>query len=122
MKKTKFYVITGISIVIGLLVVGLMILFYLRYLNVVIGVDTTGLLGNPAVYINNMSSSPIKDVSVEMDDRYVAKVDKIKSKQSVVVYFTSFVPQPPENYRPLKITVKSGFGVTTKYFPPISRK
>jgi hypothetical protein len=120
-EKARFYVITGLTIFTVLLAIGLIILFYLRYLNVIIGVDTTGLLGKPAVFINNMSVSAIKDVSVEMDDKYTAHIDKIKPKQSLVIYFTSFTPLPPANYKPLKITVKSGFGVKTKSFSPVSQ-
>ncbi len=120
-ERARFYVISAISFLAIVLVVGLVILFYMRYLNVIIGVDTTGLLGNPAVFINNMSNSSIKDVSVEMDEKYISHIDKIKPKQSIVVYFTSFTPLPPANYKPLKITVKSGFGIKTKSFPSVSQ-
>ncbi len=120
-EKARLYAIGGIGVLTVVLIIGLMTLFYLRYLNVGIGVDTAGLLGKPAVFINNMSGSSIKDVSVEMDGTYTATVDVIKPKQFAVVYFTSFKPLPPENYMPLKITVKSGFGVKTKSLPPVSK-
>ncbi len=113
-ERTRLYTITGISTLAFLILAGLIIFFSLRRMDVVVGVDTTGLLGKPAVFVNNMSSSPLKHVSVEMDGVYKAMVDKIRSRQSVVVYFTMFKPMPPQNYRPEKVTVKSGMEVMTK--------
>ncbi len=115
-EKMRFYVISGIGAAGVLLMIGLLLFFYLRYLNVIIGVDTTGLLGNPAVFIKNMSSGTIKDVSVTMDTTYTAHVDTIKPKESVVIYFISFRPLPPAGFKPREITVRSGFGVETKSF------
>ncbi len=120
-EKTRFYVISGIVLLSVLLAAALIFVFYLRYLNVVVGVDTAGLLGNPVVFVNNMSDSPIKNVSIEMDGKYTATVAEIKPKQSVVIYFTSFKPLPPGGYKPLEIKVKSGFGVKTKSLPPVSQ-
>ena len=120
-EKTRFYVISGIALLSVLLAAALIIVFYLRYLNVVVGVDTAGLLGNPVVFVNNMSNSALKNVSIEMDGKYTANVTEIKPKQSVVIYFTSFKPSPPWGYKPLEIKVKSGFGVKTKSFPPSSQ-
>ena len=120
-EKTRFYVISGIVLLSVLLAAALIFVFYLRYLNVVVGVDTAGLLGNPVVFVNNMSNSPIKKVSIEMDGKYTATVAEIKPKQSVVIYFTSFKPLPPGGYKPLEIKVKSGFGVKTKSLSPVSQ-
>jgi hypothetical protein len=120
-EKARLYAVGGIGILTVVLVIGLMTLFYLRYLNVVIGVDTAGLLGKPVVFVNNMSASTLKDVSIEMDNKYTATLDKIEPKQSVVIYFTSFKPLPPQGYKPLEIKVKSGFGVKTKSLPPVSK-
>lgn len=120
-EKTRFYVISGIVLLAVLLAAALMLVFYLRYLNVVIGVDTAGLLGRPVVFVNNMSDATIKNVSIEMDGKYTATVAWIKPKQSVVIYFTSFKPLPPAGYKPHEIKVKSGFGVKTKSLPPVSQ-
>ncbi len=118
-EKTRFFVISGISAFAVLLIIGLMLFFYLRYLNVVIGVDTTGLLGKPAVFVKNMSSNALNSVSVSMDGTYTAQVKEIRPQQSIVVYFTSFVPLPPAGFRPHKIAVRSGMGIRTKSFSSV---
>jgi hypothetical protein len=120
-EKTRFYTIIGMSLFAIIFIIGLIVFVSLRNLDVVIGVDTTGLLGKPAVFINNTSNSTLRNVYVEMDDKYTAKADKIKPRQSVVLYFTSFTPLPPPNYRPLKVKVKSGLGVKVKNIPRVSK-
>ncbi|MGB9736643.1 MAG: hypothetical protein ACP5JP_09710 [bacterium] len=120
-ERVRFYTIVGIALLTLIIVAGLIIIVYLRSLDVVIGVDTTGLLGNPAVFVNNMSNHTLKDVYVEMDGKYIAKADSIKPKHSIVLYFTAFSPVPPAGYRPLKVTVKSGLGVMTKSIPPVGK-
>lgn len=118
-EKIRFYTVVSISLLALFILIGLTAIIYFRNLDVVIGVDTTGLLGNPAVFVNNMSNHTLKNVYVEMDGKYVAKAGSIKPKQSIVLYFTSFSPIPKAEYRPLKVTVKSGFGIKTKSIPPI---
>lgn len=120
-EKTRFYAITGIGVFALLIIAGLIVLFSFRHLGVVISVDTAGLLGKPAVFVNNTSSSTIKHVYVEMDEKYTTVINKIKPGQSVVLYFVTFNPTPPKNYRPKKITVKSGIGIATESLPVVSR-
>ncbi|MCL4558141.1 MAG: hypothetical protein M1491_05855 [Deltaproteobacteria bacterium] len=117
-ERTRLYTITGIIALACILAIVLAVFISLRRLDVVIGVDTTGLLGRPAVFINNTSSSSLKHVSIEMDGMYTAEVDMIRPRLSVVVYFTTFKPIPPQNYRPREITVRSGLRVMTKSIPP----
>ena len=120
-EKTRLYVISSIVLLSVLLAAVLILVFYLRYLNVVIGVDTAGLLGKPVVFVNNMSDTAINNVSIEMDGKYTAAVSRINPKQSVVIYFTSFKPLPPSGFKPREIEVKSGFGVRTKSLPSVSQ-
>ena len=120
-EKTRFYVIGSIVLLAVLLAAVLILVFYLRYLNVIIGVDTAGLLGKPVVFVDNMSQTAINNVFIEMDGKYKAAVARINPKQSVVIYFTSFKPAPPAGYKPHEIEVKSGFGVRTKSLPSVSQ-
>ncbi len=113
-ERMRVYTITGICAFTFIVIVGLTALFYLRYLDVVISVDTAGLLGKSAVFVDNTSSSSLRHVYVSMDGTYTTEVNEIKPKQSIVVYFTSFKPQPQQNYMPKKVTVRSGFAVKTK--------
>ncbi len=120
-ERTRFFTVTGIAALACIVFVVLVVFVSLSNMQVVIGVDTTGLLGRPAVFINNRSAYTLKRVSVVMDGTYRARVDKIRPKLSVVVYFTVFRPVPPKNYRPREVTVRSGLRSMTKHISPVSR-
>ncbi len=120
-EKMRLYTVTGIITFALLIFVGLIGFFYLRHIGVDIDVDTAGLLGKPAVFLNNITDAPLRGVSIEMDGIYTARVDQIPPKQSAVVYFTMFKPIPPQDYRPKDVTIKSGMKSMTKNVAPLSR-
>ncbi len=120
-KQKKLLIMSAIGASAVLVVIALVVIFSLRHLNVIVGVDTAGLLGRPAVLLRNMSSSELDDVYIKMDDRYTTEVKEVDPRKSIVVYFSSFRPLPPAGYRPSKVSVTSGFAEINKSIPPFPR-